>query len=206
MTPTLNKVTAFITRNTPGGRQILLIRHPFAGNQFPVGTVEEGESFEAAALREAHEETGLEHTSMIAQLGELWEQFPGRAFLLSKATVYARPDPTSFDWAFLPRGAGVDVLREQNGFVQVSFIEGDVYPDPAYLTYQITGWIRGESLATQLNRRIYQLSCEDVTPDTWQIYIDQHKYTLFWANVDNMPDIVHPQNTYWQQFGKQLSV
>jgi 8-oxo-dGTP pyrophosphatase MutT (NUDIX family) len=202
----LNKVTAFITRQTPAGRQILLLQHPYAGFQFPAGTVEEGESFEAAVLREVHEETGLQQARIIAQLGELFEQLPGRAFTRFAQTVYSRPDTTSFDWVSLPRGVGVDILRRQDGFVQVSFVEGDVYPDPTFTTYQITGWVREECLATQLHRRIYHLTSDEDTPSTWQVYMDQHHYTLLWADVDNLPDIVQPQNSYWQQFGKQLSV
>jgi 8-oxo-dGTP pyrophosphatase MutT (NUDIX family) len=206
MTSTLNKVTAFITRQTPSGRQILLFRHPYAGYQFPAGTVEEGESFEAAVLREAQEETGLPLTTIQAQLGELIETFPGRAFTLRKVTVYARPGSTSFDWAFLPRGAGVDLLRQQDGYAHVSFVEGDVYPDPTYITYQITGWVPEDCLTLQRCRHFYHLTCEFETPDTWQVDIDQHHYTLLWADVDNLPNIVQPQNKYWQQFGKQLSV
>jgi 8-oxo-dGTP pyrophosphatase MutT (NUDIX family) len=206
MPPTLDKVTAFITRNTAGGKQLLLIRHPFAGYQFPAGTVEEGEAFEAAVLREAYEETGLIHISMISQLGELFEEYPDHAFTLRKVTVYARPDITSFDWAYLPRGAGVDLLRQYNGYAHVSFVEGDVYPDPSYITYQITGWVPEDCLGTQLHRRIYHLICQQDTPDTWQVHVDQHTYTLVWMDIDHLPEIVYPQNTYWQQFGKQLSV
>lgn len=206
MPPSLDKVTAFITRSSPGGRQLLLIRHPFAGYQFPAGTVEPDENFEAAVLREAREETGLEDFRLIAQLGELYEQYPGRAFTLRKVTVYARPDPTSFDWAILPRGAGVDLLRRQDGYAHVSFVEGDVYPDPAYITYQITGWVPEDSLVLQLRRRIYHLTCEIETPDTWQVYIDQHTYTLVWTDIQNMPEIVYPQNTHWAKFRHQIMI
>ena len=41
----LGKVICFIT---------LLLKHPYAGNQIPAGTVEEGESFVAAALSDHH--------------------------------------------------------------------------------------------------------------------------------------------------------
>jgi len=203
--PTLDKVTAFITRRHANITQILLLRHPYAGCQFPAGTVEEGESFEAAVLREVYEETGLERAVITAQLGELIEQFPGRAFTLCAVTVYARPDTTSFDWATLPRGAGVDVLRKQDGFVHVSFVEGDIYPNPSYTTYQITGWVREDCLATLLCRRIYHMSTEEDTPITWQLYMDQHNYTLLWVDVTAMPEIVQPQHQYWQRFGAQLS-
>jgi 8-oxo-dGTP pyrophosphatase MutT (NUDIX family) len=216
MTRTLDKVTAFITRQhsgahqysgarqTASSRQILLVRHPYAGIQFPAGTVEEGEAFEAAILREVQEETRLQHAVITAQLGELIEQYPRRAFALCPVTVYARPDTTSFDWARLPRGVGVDVLREQDGFVHVSFVEGDVYPNPAYTTYQITGWVREDCLATQMRRRIYHLTTEEDTSESWQVLIDQHNYTLFWVDVNAMPEIVQGQRQYCQRFGRLI--
>ena len=48
----IEKVTAFVTRQWEGERQLLLFKHPYAGVQIPAGTVEVGESPEQAALRE----------------------------------------------------------------------------------------------------------------------------------------------------------
>src|SRR5262249_43927849 len=48
----LEKVTAFVTRDAAQARELLVFRHPHAGVQIPAGTVEKGESAEAAALRE----------------------------------------------------------------------------------------------------------------------------------------------------------
>lgn len=202
--PTLDKVTAFITRQRDHASQILLLKHPYAGFQFPAGTVEQDEASDSAVLREVREETGLKQAAIIAQIGELTEQYPGRAFTLYKVTVYARPDAGSFDWAFLPRAAGVDVLRQQAGFVQVSFVEGDVYPNPAYTTYQITGWVREDCLTRQLRRRIYHLTTREDTPQSWQVHIDQHNYTLVWVNVEQMPAIVWPQSEHWQKFRDRI--
>lgn len=42
--PVLHKVTGFVTR----GRELLVFRHPTAGVQLPAGTVEAGETPEAA--------------------------------------------------------------------------------------------------------------------------------------------------------------
>lgn len=64
-----NKVITYITH---AGR-LLVFRQPQfpeAGIQVPGGTVEEGEAFATAALREAAEETGLEHLEIVAFLGE----------------------------------------------------------------------------------------------------------------------------------------
>ncbi len=54
----VKKVVAYITR----GDELLVFTHrdfPEAGVQVPAGTVEDGETLDAAVLREVHEETGL---------------------------------------------------------------------------------------------------------------------------------------------------
>jgi 8-oxo-dGTP pyrophosphatase MutT (NUDIX family) len=56
--PLLRKATAFVIRQKYAQRELLAFTHPTAGIQVPAGTVEEGEAFEDAALREVHEETG----------------------------------------------------------------------------------------------------------------------------------------------------
>lgn len=63
------KVLAYITH----ANRLLVFRHvdfPEAGIQVPGGTVEPGEDWEAAALREATEETGLSDLRLIGLLGE----------------------------------------------------------------------------------------------------------------------------------------
>jgi 8-oxo-dGTP pyrophosphatase MutT (NUDIX family) len=118
------KVTSFITRPAPGGPVLLLIEHPFAGIQIPAGTVEAGETPEAAAQREAREETGREGFTLRAYLGQMEERLPdGERVLLHEATVYSRPDQTSFDWARLRRGITVGALRQQANFTQVEYVE-----------------------------------------------------------------------------------
>lgn len=62
------KVLAYITWE----RQLLVFEHvddPSAGIQVPAGTVEEGEMLEAAVLREAFEETGLNLLTLGGYLG-----------------------------------------------------------------------------------------------------------------------------------------
>lgn len=66
--PIRQKVHAYITRGT----DLLVFRHtafPAAGIQVPGGTVEPGEALDAAVLREAWEETGLEGLAIRAHLG-----------------------------------------------------------------------------------------------------------------------------------------
>jgi 8-oxo-dGTP diphosphatase len=64
-----HKVFAYITH----GDWLLVFRHPHApdaGIQVPAGTVEPGELFAAAALREAGEETGLPALRLAGFLGD----------------------------------------------------------------------------------------------------------------------------------------
>jgi 8-oxo-dGTP pyrophosphatase MutT (NUDIX family) len=65
----IHKVLAYIT----WGDKLLVFSHPDfpeAGIQVPAGTIEPDEEPEAAALREAFEETGLTGLALVAPLGE----------------------------------------------------------------------------------------------------------------------------------------
>lgn len=67
-----HKVMICITREAEFGPEVLLLYHPDhpeAGIQIPAGTVEPGEDLIAAALREAHEETGLAGLQVVGILG-----------------------------------------------------------------------------------------------------------------------------------------
>lgn len=69
MTVTKRKAFAYITHNN----RLLIFSHPHspgAGIQVPAGTMHPGESPEAAALREAIEETGLTNLTLVGLIGE----------------------------------------------------------------------------------------------------------------------------------------
>ena len=64
---------AYVTHGAAGRERLLIFSHPHApeaGLQVPAGTLEEGESPEVGALREAHEETGLSELELVGFLGE----------------------------------------------------------------------------------------------------------------------------------------
>ena len=142
MSRIVEKVTAFIIRESKDGQELLLFEHPNAGVQIPAGTVEDDETPEEAVIREATEETGLTSLSMRQYLGCTEERLPARQRIIVEPTkVYARPDVTSFDWAQLRKGIPVALVRRSGDFSQVKYEEFDRVPNPRYVTMGITGWV-----------------------------------------------------------------
>lgn len=198
----LQKVTAFVSRETPSGVEMLMILHPNAGVQFPAGTVDEGEDVEHGVLRETYEETGIhmERLRIVQFIGQRDELPPGATnTILHRATAYARPDPNSFDWAVLPRGAAVVLLRRENGYAQVTYQEGNKFPDPDYTSYQITGWVPESNLAAANHRSFFHLTLTGDTPARWVQYADHHNFELFWTPLADLPGIV-PFQRGWYDF------
>jgi len=197
--PYLGKVTAFITRSTPSGVDLLLFRHPFTGVQIPAGTVEEGETLEQAVLRETAEETGVTNAHLVHEIGWRDELPPGFTHVVLQATrVYSRPDPSSFDWAGFRRGIAVRLLREENGFAQVTYDESDRYPDPTYISYAITGWVPWSALAATNRRYFFHLEVPSSIPEVQlvSVFTDNHTFQPFWAPFDHLPEIVAPQRAW----------
>jgi 8-oxo-dGTP pyrophosphatase MutT (NUDIX family) len=75
----VERVTALITRPGPDGPELLVFDHGVAGVQLPAGTVEAGEQFEAAVLREAWEETGALGLELVQELAVIRHRSPARA-------------------------------------------------------------------------------------------------------------------------------
>lgn len=193
----LEKVTAFVTRQGPAGLDLLLFRHPDSGIQLPAGTVEEGEPPEQAALREVREETGLANVRLTAYIGSRRELPPGSTHVILHGTrVYARPDAASFDWVSFHRGIAVRLERQQRDFCQVSYIEHDQEPDPAYVSYQITGWVPESALASANLRHFYHLALVGDAPDAWEQFADRHRFRLFWSPFSRLEPLIYPQNEW----------
>jgi 8-oxo-dGTP pyrophosphatase MutT (NUDIX family) len=195
----LLKVTSFILRPSArgGSAEVLLLDHPNAGIQVPAGTVEEGEAPEAAAVREAMEETGLDGFGPPRAAGVMVETLDEPASLMLRpAPVHLRPDARSASWAHLRRGIGVVIERREAGFVQVTYEEFDRVPDPQYVTARITGWVEAAAL-TQVRRRFFYILPFDAAADAaWTHHADHHDFRLFWAPVDAMPDLISPQDQW----------
>lgn len=66
-----NKVCPVIFRRFGTAVEVLAFEHPLAGYQLVKGTIEAGESVEAAALRELAEESGIASATVFRSLG-IW--------------------------------------------------------------------------------------------------------------------------------------
>ncbi len=197
----IEKVTVFITCTHVARQFLLLFRHPFAGIQLPAGTVEIGEAPEAAARREAAEETGITALGEGTFLGQEDGDLPdGLCALTAETTVYARPDPTSFDRVRIRRGIVVTPLRQHGDYTQIHYEEMDNLDDPQYISFGITGWAATRNLARRRIRSFYHFPCTGDPQATWDIHTDNHTFHLFWAAVDNLPALVPPQQPWLTWF------
>ena len=197
MKQTVHKVTCFILRKAEHGADLLLFRHPYAGIQIPAGTVNPNEDPQAAAIREAREESGLNRLNLVRWLGD--EPEPPRKehmVIVTPTAVYARPDPYSFAWAQFRIGLLVKVLRSADGFTQVSYQESNDVENPQYVTYNITGWVPDENLTDQITRHFYLFEHNLESPERWLVDTDYHKFKLFWAPLVDLPPIIPPQDLW----------
>lgn len=119
----------------------------------------------------------------------------GVYIIFDKAKIYSRPDISSTQWAEIRRGITVLHERSKGDFVQISYKEGDIFPDPNYITYQITGWTEKSNLASKVTRQFYLLQSNSQV-DEWEIETDNHRFKLFWSPLDNLSQIVSPQNEW----------
>jgi 8-oxo-dGTP pyrophosphatase MutT (NUDIX family) len=200
----IEKVTAFVTRQTDTGVELLLFEHPNAGIQLPAGTVNDGETPEETVQREVAEETGLTDVIISQYLGSDEEALPGnQRVILAYTRVYARPELNSFDWAYIRPGIMVAVTRRAAGFTQILYQEYDRVPDPHFVTMSIQGWVPDEVLANTRLRHFYHLDFTGQSKDRWRIAADNHTFSLFWTPLTHLPEIIPPQNG-WLAYLRQV--
>lgn len=203
----LKKVTVFVIREKNGKKQVLLFQHPSAGIQIPAGTVEVGENTLEAAIREMKEETGITTFDKIECVGkENTRLEKNYAMIFTRPIAYSRPDKDSFDWCTFRRGIKVTVNRKsENGFTLVSYKEFDDFYNPTYITYEVTGWVTDDSLAYNMSRDFYMVSTSSCMEDSWEKFTDNHTFRLFWADIDNLPMIVTPQDQWIKHLIKTVN-
>jgi 8-oxo-dGTP pyrophosphatase MutT (NUDIX family) len=121
-----------------GGEALLLHKHKKDEYVLPKGHVEPGETLEAAALREAREETGFANLRLLASLGTLQSQYEYRGYWVERDETYfvmalvdeaadenrdyddARHDRDTFHklWLPLPAAAGRLTYEPARTFMQ----------------------------------------------------------------------------------------
>ncbi|MCC6607160.1 MAG: NUDIX domain-containing protein [Anaerolineae bacterium] len=197
---TIHKVTAFITRSGRQGQpQLLLFQHPQAGVQLPAGTVDEGEVWETAVLREAFEETGLTQLTIHRYLGKIDNELaPGEAILNQDSHIFSQPDVQSLPFAPLFTRGMTFVVGERNGrFRHIIYQEYDQLPNPQTITLHIDGWLPEARLSWRKTRHYVHLHCHEKTADRWTLPSDRsHRFTPFWADLQPKPTVVQPQNRW----------
>jgi len=71
--------------SAPSPRLLVLESHDEPGLEVPKGSVEAGESFEEAAIREVREEAGIEGIGLVCELGTARYEDEEQRFLLAEA-------------------------------------------------------------------------------------------------------------------------
>lgn len=198
----VEKVTAFVTRECSGAKELLVFKHPSAGVQIPAGTVEDGESLETGVMREVYEETGLKRVKIEKCLGCIQNELGENERVVSKTTqVYNKPRlNSSVCKEELARGLTVNYNATHGDFTHISYIEYDRIPNPTCVHYEITGWVPDRNLSLQITRHFFRLTTQEETADGWDVKSDRdHIFKLYWTPLSPKPQIVQPQDK-WLDF------
>lgn len=199
----IEKVTLFITRESPSGKQLLMFQHPNAGIQLPAGTVEIDETPEQAAYREAYEETGLDQWEWIRQLGVEVVPIPdGQVALLESFALHNLEGEPHF--VQLQRGAKVQVLSARDDLARVRY-EMDPLQAGKMINEQVIGDLPAGLLVEKQQRTFFHLHTAQQTPDQWDHLADMGwTFTCFWTPLAN-PAALHPAQASWlERWNMQL--
>ena len=195
---TLEKVTAFITRQEEEAKELLVFQHPSAGVQVPAGTVEAGEPIEQAVLRETFEETGLEGVRIICKLDtQLLDPSGNERALLEETELFTEPSVDSPHFDFRPgRGWWVKVTGGSSEWSQVVYEEYDLNTSPPILLTRYSGWVPSRLLASRVVRHFFHLTPIGPTPDTWEQEADRHLFRLYWVPLAPKPKLIEGQDAW----------
>jgi 8-oxo-dGTP pyrophosphatase MutT (NUDIX family) len=195
----LGKVTAFVTRESERGRELLVFRHPSAGVQLPAGTVEPGETPEEAVLRELSEETGLTDVEIVRPLGLMTMDdeeigLDDDEFLLLRTVSRMRypGEPDVPRWRRIRRGQRVHVVAQQGEYVKIHYYRYQLLKGGDFDVMRcVSGWIEMDALTKNMNRYLYHLRTNRPTADTWEKRADHHHvFSMYWVPLNTDPKLV----------------
>lgn len=199
----LEKVTAFVTRETTSGRDLLYFRHPVAGVQLPAGTVEAGEMPEIAVRREVEEETGLTNISIAAYLGCIAQPLADdeRAILVDSPLGSMPGVDATLLHTLIKRGNVVKVIETVGDFVRVAYqtvVSREGVPTPIHRK----GWLHTSVLTDQRRRHLYHVRVVGATQEAWTVQADNDfLFSLFWSPIDADAGL-HESQVGWLRFAR----
>lgn len=195
----MQKVTAFVTRQKGERAELLLLEHPTAGIQLPAGTVELGESVEAAVIREVAEETGLENVQIEGNLGQIQLNLPENEKIIARVTkLFDAPasDASSVGGFGLDRGSLVTVQKIHDSFAEVISDPLDLSQSPPVRVNGVRGYVRRSLLAGTAERHFFHLTLTGPAPDQFESFTDGVRFRCFWAPLTPVPTL-HPAQQGW---------
>ncbi len=212
---TLEKVSAFITREGPEGRELLVFAHqnPLAGIQVPAGTVEPGEALDQAVLRETCEESGLSAVRIVRSFPPFITDLPDGYYALIQPTTF-RQEPNDHAPAqdiglgrgtVFSSGSYLLLRRVVGEWAEVTNEQRDPRSDPPHQLVLTTGWVPAHLLASRLLRTLYHLESLAPTPETWEHLAEGHYIFRFsWLPLVPRPHLVEGQDRWLDRIYESL--
>lgn len=192
----IEKVTAFILRDTGDDRELLIFKHPTAGLQVPAGTIEPGESPEQAVIREVYEETGLRSATIVRKLAETHQFTPqNEAYLLQNIRLFGWPAQAAQRVGpLLTRGMRLQVHERKVGFIHIRQEEIDYDQSPPVTIQTTEGWLPGEFLTHEYIRHFFLMKVGEETPSSWNQVSDLgHTFQCHWVPFSPLPELIGEQ-------------